>query len=373
MKDDGYKKFVIMAIVILIFTTAIISNIAFGGNRASYTPKIIKSILNNSRNENTKRQNSPENRGVGEVSLRCSEELGEDLTCCYIENDGDSYEDISETVSRQKASSGVLIEASTGTVLKDENMNERCYPASTTKILTALVAIRLLPLDRVVTVDRRASGIEGSSIYLKAGQKITVEDLLYGMMLRSGNDAATALAIEACGSVEAFANIMNLTAKELGAKNSHFVNPHGLQDEEHYTTAYDLALITAAAYKCEAFRRIVSTKVRNITIDGEKVAIANKNKMLSLYEGANGVKTGYTTASGRCLVAAAKREGMQLISVTLNYPDMWNDSMRLLDYGFENFCLRPVEEMYLESSDMLTTLPETESWEPKFVLAKRAA
>ncbi|MCM1456137.1 MAG: D-alanyl-D-alanine carboxypeptidase, partial [Bacteroides sp.] len=251
----------------------------------------------------------------------------------------------------QKSSSGVVIEQSSRRVLLNEGMNERCYPASTTKVLTALVVLNNLPLDKIVSVPKKAEGVEGSSIYLRAGQKISVEDLLFGLMLRSGNDAATALAIETSGSVEKFAELMNKTAKELGAVNSNFVNPHGLHDDEHYTTAYDLALITAAAYEKSDFVRIASSQKAKITIDGEARYIGNKNKMLNLYEGANGVKTGYTKRSGRCLVSGALRNNMQLISVVLNYNDMWNDSIRMLNYGFDNYEMTSYEQSLINCKD----------------------
>ena len=246
----------------------------------------------------------------------------------------------------QSSHGGIVIEQSSRRVLKGESIDERCFPASTTKVLTALVVLNSLPLDRVVTVPKIAEGVEGSSIYLRAGQKITVEDLLYGMMLRSGNDAATALAVETAGSIEKFAELMNETAKALGAENSHFVNPHGLHDDDHYTTAYDLALITAKAYENPDFVKIVSSEKAKILIDGEPSYIGNKNKMLKLYGGANGVKTGYTKRSGRCLVSGAYRGGMQLICVVLNYNDMWNDSMSFLNYGFDNYEMKAADEAF---------------------------
>lgn len=294
-------------LAVLILSASLLGGVSVILKNNSYTPKFVRTILNNSKIENT---------------------LPENLT---------NKQQNEETAFRQTAKSGVLIEAKTRRVLLDENMNERCFPASTTKVLTALIALERLDVKKQITVKKEGSGIEGSSIYLKVGDKISVLDLLYGMMLRSGNDAACTLAIETAGSVEEFAKLMNEKAHELGAKNSHFVNPHGLHDEEHYTTAYDLALITAKAFENELFERIVSTRVATIEINGEKVAIANKNKLLKEYKGANGVKTGYTKTSGRCLVSGAKRDGMQLVCVTLNYDDMWRDSKRILDFGFENF------------------------------------
>lgn len=241
----------------------------------------------------------------------------------------------------------ILIEQSSGRVLYSEDENARCYPASTTKILTAYIVLNSLPLDRVVTIQKEMCGIEGSSLYLQCGDKISVEDLLYGLMLRSGNDCATALAIETCGSIEDFASLMNITALRLGAKNSHFVNPHGLHDDLHYTTAYDLAKITSKAYDNPKFCEIVSTQKRKITVNDEVRYIANKNKLLANFEGANGVKTGYTKKSGRCLVGGAKQDGMQLISVVLNHSDMWNDTVRMLNYGFSTYHMVPLDKALL--------------------------
>ncbi len=291
----------------------------------------------------------------------CAAAIFASILCCFGENYGKSilkYEKNNNTliektqniskiennaeaeniaVAHQPLRGGVVIEASSKRVLLDEGMNARCFPASTTKVLTALCVIENLPLDRIVTVKKEAVGIEGSSIYLKEGQKISVRDLLLGLMLRSGNDAAVALALETSGSVEQFASLMNKTAVECGAQGSHFVNPHGLHDDNHYTTALDLALICAKAYEYDEFCNIVSKSGAQIEIDGVKNYIANKNKLLKAYKGANGVKTGYTKRSGRCLVGGAKRKNMQLISVVLNYQDMWNDTVRMLNYGFDNF------------------------------------
>ncbi len=237
-------------------------------------------------------------------------------------------------------SGAVVIEASTGRVLYSDNMNVRTYPASTTKILTALVTLESIPLDTVITVPDCAAGVEGSSIYLRKGEKLTIGELLYGLMLRSGNDAAVALAVSVAGSIEKFADMMNDRAVRCGAVNSNFVNPHGLHDDNHYTTAYDLALITAEAYKNADFRRIVATK--SVTINGAegKRYLSNKNKLLTTFDGANGVKTGYTTKSGRCLVGGAERDGMQLISVVLNRYDMWEATKKLLEDAFATYEMR---------------------------------
>lgn len=260
-----------------------------------------------------------------------------------------------QVVSRQRNRSGVVIEATSRRVLIDEGMNIRCFPASTTKVLTALCVLKNLDINHIVTIPKLAEGVEGSSLYLKEGQKMSVEDLLYGMMLRSGNDAAVALAIEVSGSVEDFATLMNKTAKELGACSSHFVNPHGLHDDNHYTTAYDLSLITAKSYEYEYFRRIVDTRQRKILVDNESVVIQNKNKLLRMIDGANGVKTGFTKTSGRCLVGGAKRGDMQLISVVLNYNDMWNDTIRMLETAFNEYEMVALDKamlMYPDASDI---------------------
>ena len=235
---------------------------------------------------------------------------------------------------RNSGTAEVVIESTSRRALYQSNAQVKMYPASTTKVLTALCVLNNLPLDMLVTVPKEAEGVEGSSLYLIAGQRITVEDLLYGLMLRSGNDAAVTLAIATSGSVEEFARLMNETAVQCGATDSNFVNPHGLQDSNHWTTALDLALITASAYENTDF-----------------VRITNKNKMLKLIDGANGVKTGFTKSSGRCLVSGAKRGDMQLISVVLNCGDMWNESVRLLEFGFDNYRMIPIDNALLTAGE----------------------
>ncbi len=214
---------------------------------------------------------------------------------------------------------------------------ERKLPlASTTKILTALVILESLDLGEVVEVPKQAEGTEGSSVYLKAGEKLSVKDLLYGLMLRSGNDCAVTLALRHSGSIKNFARAMNDKALSLGADSSHFTNPHGLPDEAHYTTAHDLALIAAAALENETFREIVSTKFY------EPRGWKNKNKMLWEYPGATGVKTGFTVRAGRCLVSSAERNGMTLVSVVLNSPQMFERSEELLDDGFTQYSMKKI-------------------------------
>lgn len=236
----------------------------------------------------------------------------------------------------------VVMEVSSGRVLHAVGERERKYPASTTKILTALVVLESLPLDLTVRIPAQAAGVEGSSVYLKAGEEFTVEELLYALMLRSGNDAAVALALAAGGSIPRFASMMNERAKACGAEDSNFVNPHGLHDDGHYTTALDLARITAEAYKNADFRRIVSTRSTVIGEGESRRYLANKNKLLGTFEGANGVKTGYTKKSGRCLVGGAMRDGMQLVGVVLDRYDMWAAMKELLTRAFDAYEMRDV-------------------------------
>lgn len=234
------------------------------------------------------------------------------------------------------AQSAVLIEAESGQILYSKAENQILPMASTTKIMTALVALELCPLNRPITVSSEAVGVEGSSIYLTEGEILTLEQLLYAMLLESANDAAAAIAIGISGSILSFANEMNRKADELGLVHTHFTNPHGLDDELHYTTAFELAMITRAAMKNEAFRTIVSTRKTTIPHDGNAGVrlLVNHNKLLRLYDGCIGVKTGFTKRSGRCLVSAAERDGIILIAVTLHAPDDWNDHTKLFDYGF---------------------------------------
>ncbi len=225
-----------------------------------------------------------------------------------------------------------VIDMSTGRVIYEKNMHKTHTMASTTKIMTALIALENSNLTDVVTVSNNAAGEEGTSLYLKVNQKATMEDLLYGLMLQSGNDAAIAIAEGVAGSVEKFATMMTERAKKLGAQSTSFKNPNGLDEEGHYTTAYDLALITHEAMKNENFAKIVSTKSKQI-LDGTQT-VSNHNKMLRQYDGCIGVKTGFTKKSGRCLVTAAERGGVSVIAVTLNAPNDWNDHTNMLDYAF---------------------------------------
>lgn len=232
-----------------------------------------------------------------------------------------------------------VVETVSGRILSARNECERLPMASTTKIMTAHLVLKLLDVNTVVTVPRAATYAEGSSVYLKAGEKYTVLDLLYGLMLRSGNDAAETLAVACAGSNEAFAKKMTEEAILLGAENTCFLNPHGLPAEGHYTTAKDLALIARAAMNDETFKKIVSTKsyVATELLSGRKIEWKNKNKLLFRFEGANGVKTGFTHEAGRCLVSSAERNGMQVVCVVLSSPQMFERSEELLCESFRRF------------------------------------
>ena len=237
-------------------------------------------------------------------------------------------------------SSYCVIEQSSGRVLYSGNEHLRLPMASTTKVMTAYVIIKNFDINEIVKIPKQAVGIEGSSIYLREGELFTVKELLYGLMLRSGNDSAVALALYTAGSVENFAVLMNREAANLGLKNTNFTNPHGLDNSAHYTSAYDLAMITKAAFEYPAFREIVSTK--NVTIgEGEsRRCFQNKNKILFQYEGGNGVKTGFTKKSGRCLVSSSTRNNMTVICVVLNRSDMFPASMDYMSLAHSEYKMK---------------------------------
>ncbi len=236
------------------------------------------------------------------------------------------------------AQSGVLYEPVSGRVIFEKNKDEKRGMASTTKIVTAITALENGNLNDIVTVSKKAADVEGSSVWLEEGEKQTLYNLLYGLMLSSGNDAAIAIAEHISEDTEKFALLMNETAQKAGAKNSSFKNPNGLDEEGHFTTAYDLAKITAYAMENEQFREIVKTKKKTIPWENHQWdrTLKNHNKLLTLYEGADGVKTGFTKKCGRCLVSSAVKNGTRLIAVTLNAPNDWDDHTKMLDWGFEN-------------------------------------
>lgn len=236
------------------------------------------------------------------------------------------------------AEGAVLVDGSSGRVLYEKNSDKRLYPASTTKIMTALVTLETLDElgvgpDSKVIVPVEAAGVEGSSLYLKAGEKLSLEELLYGLMLQSGNDSAEALAACVGGSREVFVEKMNRKAEQLGCSGTHFVNPSGLFDENHYTTAGDLAIIASEAMKRKDFRAIVGAQ--KWASEETDRSFVNKNKTVFNYEGGNGVKIGFTKKSGRTLVASSERDGKELIAVVLRDGNWFNDAYALMDYGFE--------------------------------------
>ena len=237
------------------------------------------------------------------------------------------------------AVSAFVFDANSGRVFYEKNANQKLPMASTTKIVTAITVIdNCDDLDKKVIIDKRAVGVEGTSIYLRAGEVLSVRELLYGLMLRSGNDAAVALALSIADSVENFCALMNKTAQKVGACNSNFANPHGLDDENHYTTASDLAKITAYALENKDFAQIVSTK--NIKIPSVEEGyrfLSNKNRLLSSLDGCIGVKTGFTSKAGRCLVSATQRDGLRVVCVVLNCGPMFEESADMLNKVHEKY------------------------------------
>lgn len=247
------------------------------------------------------------------------------------------------------AKSAIAIECTTGKILYEKNKDLKLPMASTTKIMTAILAIENNNLNKEITIPDQAIGVPGSSIYLEKGERLKIIELLYGLMLASGNDAAVALAIATSGSVKEFVDLMNKKAKELGLNNTKFSSPHGLEQGEHWTSAHDLAVLTAYAMKNKVFKEIVATKEKEIrwTTRQYNRRLRNKNKMLSIYEGAEGVKTGYTKRAGRCLVTSALRDNFRVVCVVLNAPDMWNDTKKILDYAYNNYQLIIIEKSEL--------------------------
>jgi len=236
------------------------------------------------------------------------------------------------------AQSAIVTDGATGRVLYEKNADEKSLIASTTKIMTGLLICQQCSPESRVQIPKEAVNIEGSSMYLQAGEILSVRELLYGLMLRSGNDAAVALAMFCDGSVEAFARRMNEKAQALGLHSTHFANPHGLDDSGNYSTARDMAVLAAYAMDDPEFRRIVATK--SVTVGSRH--LVNHNKLLWQYDGAVGVKTGYTKAAGRILVSAAERNGRRIIAVTVNAPNDWADHKKLLDFGFSAYRSVPV-------------------------------
>lgn len=236
------------------------------------------------------------------------------------------------------AESAIVIDAKTGRVLFEKNAHKRMYMASTTKIMTALVALEKGNPNNMVKINGNSTNIEGSSIYLQEGEIMLLKDLLYGLMLCSGNDAACAIAQHIGGNIDNFVNMMNEKATELKLENTHFTNPHGLHNADHYTSAYDLAIISKEAMHLKSFKKIVGTKLWVAQREGDRYKyFYNKNKVLTQYQNGTGVKIGYTKVAGRCLVASAEKNGMEIICVVLNAPNWFNDSYHLMNYIFDKY------------------------------------
>lgn len=247
------------------------------------------------------------------------------------------------------ANSAIVMDGISGEVLYAKNINQKLPMASTTKIMTALILCESVNLDDEVFITDEMVAVEGSSMGLKSGIRVKYSDLLYGMLLASGNDAANATAIAIGGSVENFIEIMNSRARKLGLLNTCFETPSGLDGKNHYTTAYDLAVLTREALKNDIFAAAAKTKSISLSYGGVNRTLVNHNRLLNEYDGAVGVKTGFTKKAGRCLVSAAERDGALIIAVTLNDGNDWQDHKAMLDYGFKSLSdeiLRFSEQQY---------------------------
>ena len=265
------------------------------------------------------------------------------LFCLFLYNREAALaeEALEAALAGTSARAAYVMDLRTGRTLFAWNEEERLPEASTTKVMTALLALEYGQLNEIVTTSRNAFGVPGTSIYLSLGEQLTLEQMLYGLMLASGNDAAVAIAEHVGGTLEGFLNQMNARAQAMGLTNTRFTTPHGLPASDHYTTAYDLAHITAQAMRFPFFRELVSTQRASIPWPGREYdrILRNKNRLLSDYEGATGVKTGFTRAAGRCLVFGAKRGDLELVGVVLNCSDWFDEAARLMDRCFANYTL----------------------------------
>jgi len=273
--------------------------------------------------------------------------------------------DFGGSMPTNAARCAIVIDANTKSVLFEHNADEARGMASTTKIMTALIALENCNIEQEFTIPKEAVGIEGSSVYLKEGEKLTLSELIYCLMLESGNDAATAIAHCVGGSVDDFVQMMNDRAEELGLTNTHFTNPHGLSNENHKTTARELAIITAEAMQYPFFCEVISTKTMRVSYDGIENGryLKNHNKLLFNYEGAVGVKTGYTKLDGRCLVSSATRDGMTVIAVTLQDPFPPSTHKTLLDKAFNDYYQAEI----VNFGDITTEIPVTNAEEDTFL------
>ena len=265
--------------------------------------------------------------------------------------------------SYSSAKAMCVMETSSKRVLNSKNIDTKLAMASTTKIMTAITAIENCDdLDKTFEISPKAVGVPGTSLYLRKGEVFSTRDLLYGLMLISGNDASVAIGEHISGSVSEFVKLMNKTAKKIGAESSHFDNTHGLDSKTHYTTAYDLALITSYAMMNPTFKEIVSTKNVKITnTDGKSRYLKNKNKLLNSFDGCNGVKTGFTDDAGRCLVSSAEREGMNVVCVVLNCGPMFEECSRFMEEAFASYKLYDLTKFYNLPTEIKVTNGRQES------------
>lgn len=264
--------------------------------------------------------------------------------------DNESIEVVNQTSNEPELNSRIAVayDRKSGNVIWGKGENKRSAMASTTKIMTAIILIENSDLNQTVTISGKSAGTGGSRLGLKKNDKITLKDLLYGLMLKSGNDSAVAIAETVGGSVEGFADMMNAKAKELGLENTHFVTPHGLDNPEHYTTAYELAKLADYALNNETFAKVVNTKNYTVSINGYPKNITNTNELLGYVEGVNGVKTGFTNNAGRCLVTSVNRNGFEIITVVLQADTKKfrsSDSLKLINYVYENYELLNLKDI----------------------------
>ena len=369
VKESFNKKYAninkIMAIFIMFFIILSCLNKVNAVNMVSNlnTLKIEKIMLANNEKSQVNEKNNEENNILNakiEDNEESLDEEDEAFNAIIEDDEEDEALDIgkiqNEVIQTSSNTEGLDVDSrialiydrASGRILYEKNRNKQTPMASTTKILTAIVVLENANLKDIVTIDSKAASIGGSRLGLKKNDKITVNDLLYGLMLRSGNDAAVALATYVGGSIEGFAEMMNNKAKEMGLVNSHFVVPHGLDTEGHYTTAYELAKMADYALKIDKFRQIVSTKTTTIYINGYAKAINNTNQLLGSISGVYGVKTGFTNGAGRCLVTACKRDDLDIITVIIGADTTKQrtaDTIKLINYAYQNFEIINIKEI----------------------------
>ena len=291
--------------------------------------------------------------------LNCKVVYGDDLDEEELEST-EIREEIAQTSANNvdepsiNSKAAIVIDRESKRILFCKNMNDKRAMASTTKIMTCIIALENSKLDDTITVSKTAAAVGGSRLGLSKGDKITMNDLLYGLMMRSGNDAAAQIAETIGGGYEGFANLMNKKAKEIGLKNTHFVTPHGLDNDEHYTTAYELAILTDYALNNKKFAQIVESKTKYILINGVQRELHNTNELLGVLNGVSGVKTGFTCNAGRCLVTSCKRDDMDLIGVVLGADTKklrTKDSIKILEYAYKNYSYANLKEMLMHEFD----------------------